>query len=59
MAIAYGQFYYIGLRSVCQQLIIFAIEVENVSSFSEECTPEVERAIPLCVEMVIEELNEG
>jgi len=42
-----------------QQLIIFAIEVENVSSFSEECTPEVERAIPLCVEMVIEELNEG
>ena len=42
-----------------QQLIIFAIEVENVSSFSEECTPEVERAIPLCVETVIEELNEG
>jgi len=42
-----------------QQIVIFAIEVENVSSFSEECTPEVERAIPLCVEMVIEELNEG
>jgi len=41
-----------------QQIVIFAIEVENVSSFSEECTPEVERAIPLCVEMVIEELNE-
>jgi len=42
-----------------QQIIIFAIEVENVTSFSEECTPEVERAIPVCVEKVIQELNEG
>ena len=42
-----------------QQIIIFAIEVENVSSFSEECTPKVRDAIPVCVEMVIEELNEG
>ncbi len=42
-----------------QQIIIFAIEVENVSSFREECTPEVERAIPVCVEKVIQELNGG
>jgi len=42
-----------------QQIIIFAIEVENVSSFSEKCTPEVERAIPVCVEKVIQALNEG
>jgi len=40
-----------------QQIVIFGIEVENVSTFSEKCTPEVERAIPLCVEMVIQELN--
>ena len=40
-----------------QQIIIFAIEVENVSSFSEECTPEVEGAIPVCVAMIIQELN--
>ncbi len=41
-----------------QQIIIFAIEVEDVTTFSEECTPEVERAIPVCVEKVIQELDE-
>ena len=40
-----------------QHIIIFAIEVENVSSFSEECTPEVMRAIPVCATMIIQELN--
>jgi len=40
-----------------QQITIFAIEVEDVTTFSEECTPEVERAIPICVEKVIQELN--
>ena len=40
-----------------QQIIIFAIEVENVSSFSEECTPEVMMAVPVCVTMIIQELN--
>ena len=39
-----------------QQIVIFAVEVENVSSFSEECTPEVERAIPVVADMVIDEL---
>jgi hydrogenase maturation protease len=39
-----------------QQIVIFAIEVENVISFSEECTPEVERAIPAVAEMVMGEL---
>ena len=41
-----------------QQIIIFAIEVEDVATFNEGCTPEVERAIPVCVEKVIQELNE-
>ena len=37
-----------------QQIVIFAIEVENVAAFSEECTPQVERAIPVCVKMALE-----
>jgi hydrogenase maturation protease len=40
-----------------QQIIIYAIEVENVTSFGEECTPQVKRAIPVCVEKVIRELS--
>ena len=42
-----------------QQITIFAIEVADVSTFSERCTPEVERVISLCVERVIQELNGG
>lgn len=42
-----------------RQIIIFAIEVQNVTTFGEECTPEVERAIPVCVERVVQELNGG
>ena len=38
-------------------VVIFAVEVADVSTFSEECTPEVKEAIPLCVEMVLKELN--
>jgi len=40
-----------------QRIVILAIEVEDVTTFSEECTPKVERAIPICVEKVIQELN--
>ncbi len=39
-----------------QQIVIFAIEVEDVTTFSEECTPEVRRAIPVVADMVIDEL---
>lgn len=39
-----------------QQIVIFAIEVEKVTSFSEKCTPEVERAIPVVADMVMAEL---
>jgi len=42
-----------------QQIVIFAIEVEDVTTFGEECTLEVDRAIPVCVEKVIQELNGG
>ena len=43
--------------SLPQQIIIFAIEVMDASTFSEECTPEVRRVIPACVEMIIQEIN--
>jgi hydrogenase maturation protease len=40
-----------------RQITIFAIEVKDVTSFSETCTPEVAAAIPACASMVIQELN--
>ena len=40
-----------------QQIVICAIEVANVTSFSERCTPKVEKAIPLAVDMVAKELD--
>ncbi len=36
---------------------IFAVEVADTSCFGEECTPEVTEAIPLCVEMIVQELR--
>ena len=36
---------------------ILAIEVADVSNFSEECTPAVAEAVPVCVEMIVEELK--
>jgi len=39
------------------EVIIFAIEVTDVTTFSEECTPEVERAIPEVVKLVLRELR--
>ncbi len=41
------------------QIIIFAIEVVDVTTFSEKCTPEVVKAIPLAVSMVAKELDGG
>jgi hydrogenase maturation protease len=40
-----------------REITIFAIEAADVTSFSEECSPGVKRAIPQCVEMVIQELQ--
>jgi hydrogenase maturation protease len=39
-----------------QKITIFAVEAKNVTTFSEQCTPEVEQAIPKLVKMVLEEL---
>lgn len=40
-----------------KQIDIFAIEIADTSTFSEECTTKVARAIPVCVEMIIQELK--
>jgi hydrogenase maturation protease len=39
-----------------QEITIFAVEAKDITNFGEECTPEVERAIPEAVKMVLEEL---
>jgi hydrogenase maturation protease len=39
-----------------QKITIFAVEAKDIASFSEKCTPEVERAIPEAIKMVLEEL---
>lgn len=40
-----------------RRIVIFAIEVKDITTYSERFTPEVERAIPACVEMIIQELE--
>ena len=42
-----------------RQIIIFAIEVKDITTFSEKCTPKVEQVIPVVTDMVIQELNGG
>jgi hydrogenase maturation protease len=39
-----------------QKITIFTVEAKDITSFSEKCTPEVEKAIPEVVKMVLEEL---
>jgi len=40
-----------------QEITIFAVEAKDITNFSEKCTPEVERAIPEAVKMVLEDLT--
>lgn len=40
-----------------QEITVFAIEAKDITTFGEECTPEVERAIPEAIKMVLAELN--
>lgn len=42
-----------------EKIVIFAIEASDISTFSEECTPEVKQAIPTCVQMVLQEIKRG
>jgi hydrogenase maturation protease len=40
-----------------QEIIIIAVEAKDISNFGERCTPEVERAIPEAVKIVLSELK--
>lgn len=40
-----------------QEVIIFGIQVEDTSTFSEDCTPQVCDAIEIAAEMVVNELK--
>ena len=40
-----------------QKIDILAIEVADTERFSEECTPEVAVVIPVCAEMIIQDLK--
>jgi hydrogenase maturation protease len=40
-----------------QEITILAVEAKDISNFGERCTPEVERAIPEVVKMVLAELK--
>lgn len=42
--------------AIPREIAIFAIEVQDVTTFSESCTPKVERAIPKAVRRVAREL---
>ena len=40
-----------------EDMVIFGVAVADTATFSEECTPEVKRAVPVCVDMILEELG--
>jgi len=40
-----------------EEITVFAVEAKDITSFGEECTPEVEKAIPEVVKMVLAELK--
>jgi hydrogenase maturation protease len=40
-----------------RKVTIFAVEAGDTSPPSEKCTPQVEAAIPLCVDMITDELS--
>lgn len=40
-----------------RKIVIFAIQVEDITSFNEGCTPKVAQVIPTVADMVIQELD--
>ena len=40
-----------------RQITVFAVEARDITSFSEKCTPEVQKAVPEAVKMVLAELK--
>ena len=39
-----------------REIIVFAVEAKDIATFSEKCTPDVEKAIPEAAKMVLENL---
>lgn len=42
-----------------REIVIFAIEAADVTTFREDCTPQVASAIPVCAAMVLQALDEA
>lgn len=42
-----------------EQIVIYAIEVVDTTTFTEGCTPQVRKAIPRCIELITKELNKN
>ncbi len=40
-----------------RDIVIFAIEAADITTFSEECTPELKEAIPRCLDLIMQELK--
>lgn len=41
------------------QIVIFAVEAKDMTTFSEKCTPKIERLISEVTELVLREVNGG
>lgn len=42
-----------------EEIVIYGIEIGEINRGHENCTPEIEQAIPICVERVIQETKKG
>jgi hydrogenase maturation protease len=42
--------------AVPKEITVFAIEAKDITTFSEKCTPDVEKAVPEVAKMVLEDL---
>jgi hydrogenase maturation protease len=40
-----------------KHIVVYAVEVTDITTFSEEFTPKVKQAIPECIKRIIKELN--
>lgn len=58
-AAAIGIGHQIAPTEIPKEIVIFAIEVEEITEFTEEMTEKVKAAIPGVVHLVLEELGEG
>lgn len=41
-----------------KEVVVFAIEAEDIGSFDDKCTPRVKKAIPKVIELIKKEINQ-